>query len=137
MAQFQGKRVSRTWRRVLRRASKDINFTLNSGRRTLREQWKLFRQNMYGVGRPRPGRPYTAFPSPIAPHIRVGRFDHALDVEPSDGGEQRLQNWLARHGVSSTNNVPGESWHLEATAWQLLRLARKIRKRQRRRKRRR
>lgn len=137
MAFFQGKRVSKTWREILVRASRDIKFTLNSGRRTMREQWALFRQNMYGIGRPKPGRPYTAFPSPIAPHVRVGRRDHALDVEPSDGGEQRLQNWLTKHGVQAVNNVTGESWHMEAPAWQLRRLARKIRRKRKRRQRRR
>jgi lysozyme len=95
------------------------------------EQTRLFHQNMQLVnGRwvQRPGRPLTAFPSPTAPHIRVGRVDHALDVNALDGGENRLQAWLSKHGVLSTNPVAGEPWHLEASAGDLRRLADRIKR---------
>lgn len=130
MRRFDGKRVSRRWHRVLTAARKaGVKFTLNSGRRTMREQWALFRQNMRWTGSgwvPKPNRPVTAYPSPTAPHIRVGRQDHALDVNSVDGGEARLQAWLERHGAHPTNPVPGEAWHLELPARELRRLARKF-----------
>lgn len=118
---FDGKRVSKAWFRVLTRAREDgIAFRVNSGKRTMREQWALWRNyRTYGW-------PTAAFPSPFAPHIRRGRPDHALDVESSDGGETRLQNYLARKGVRTTNPVRGESWHLEAVRADLLKRYRKL-----------
>ena len=130
---FDGKRVSRRWHRVLTAARRDgVKFTLTSGRRTMREQRALYQQNMAGPGRPRPGRPLTAYPNPNAPHIRTGRQNHAIDVNALDGGETRLQRWLERHGARPTNPVPGEAWHLELTGPDLARLARRLRRRGRR-----
>src|SRR4051794_33661847 len=91
-------RVSRRWRTVPRAADRaHAAFHVDSGHRTLREQARMFRQNMHFVGGrwvPKPGHPLTAFPSPNAPHIRVGRANHALDVNELDGGAQRLAHWL-------------------------------------------
>jgi GH24 family phage-related lysozyme (muramidase) len=130
MPTFDGRRVSGPWKRILTEArAHGVRFLLTSGRRTLAEQTSLFHQNMQLVrGRwvQRPGRPLTAFPSPTAPHIRTGRPDHALDVNALDGGENRLQHWLANHDVISTNPVPGEPWHLEAPAGDLRRLSDRI-----------
>jgi hypothetical protein len=121
---FDGRRVSFAWFVVLRAARADgVRFTLTSGKRTLREQMALFRQNMVRVGVPKPGHPLTAFPSPIAPHIRRGSPAHALDVNALDGGETRLQRWLESKGVSVSNPVPGEAWHMEVAVGQLVRLA--------------
>jgi hypothetical protein len=129
VAEFQGKRVSRTWRRVLRQAERDgVRFRLNSGRRTLAEQWRLYRAWRNGTGN------LAAYPSPTAPHIRVGRPDHALDVDSLWGGENALQRYLQRNGVVVTNPVPGEPWHMDATLGSLVAFARKIRRWQRRRK---
>lgn len=126
-ARFDGKRVSKRWAVVLKRARKDgVRFQLTSGRRSMAEQWGLYRQNMLN-GRPRPGRPLTAFPSPTAPHIRVGNPAHALDVNALDGGEARLQRWLEKKGARPTNPVPGEAWHLELSLRDLTRLWRKYR----------
>ena len=123
-------RVSKRWAKVLKAADKDhVRFTLTSGHRSMREQTVLFRRNMRWTGLrwvQRPGRPLTAFPSPTAPHIRVGRHAHAIDVNSLDGGETRLQRWLERKGAHPTNPVPGESWHLELTGQGLKRLARKL-----------
>jgi GH24 family phage-related lysozyme (muramidase) len=131
---FDGKRVSRRWHRVLTAARKDgVRFLLTSGRRTLAEQWALWRNPPRDAnGRPVP----VAYPNPNAPHIRVGRQDHAIDVNALDGGETRLQAWLTRHGVLSTNPVAGEAWHLEAPGGDLKRLADKLRGREKRRRRR-
>lgn len=120
---FQSKRVSRYWHIVLTAAAAaGVRFTLNSGQRTMREQWALYRQNMTG-GHPKPGYPLTAVPTPWAPHIRVGRQDHAIDVDYLDGGETRLQRWLEEHGVHPTNPVRGETWHMELPAAELRALA--------------
>ena len=127
---FDGKRVSGAWLIVLREARRrGVVFRLSSGRRTMREQWVLYNAMRRGSG------VLAAFPSPIAPHIRVGRCDHALDVNALDGGEARLQSWLRKNGVSAKNTVAGEPWHLEAPRGQLIALARKIRRRNRRRSR--
>lgn len=122
---FQGKRVSRAWWRVLTAAQRQgVSFRLNSGRRTLAEQWALYRAYRAGTGN------LAAYPLPTAPHIRVGLPNHAIDVDQYAGeGEQRLQNWLRKRGVNAVNNVPGEGWHLDAPLWQLLRLSHRIRRR--------
>jgi hypothetical protein len=138
MSTFQGKRVSWAWKLALDAAERDgVEFRLNSGRRTLREQWALYRQNMSN-GQARPGRPLTAYPNPTAPHIRVGLPNHALDVDTNVGeGEQELQNYLQRRGLRVGNPVSGEPWHMDADLASLLKLARRIRRKQRRRRRRR
>lgn len=132
---IDGKRVSPAWHTVLSEArERGIDFRLNSGRRTMAEQWALWRAYRNGSG------VLAAFPSPFAPHIRVGRAGHAIDVDQFAGdGEQALQNWLRKHGVDAVNNVPGEGWHIDPRRG-LRRLARRIRKKrdaQRKRRRRR
>lgn len=124
MAYFQGQKVSRTWWRVLSAAqAAGIDFRVNDGRRSMADQWRLYRLWQSGQGN------LAAFPNPNAPHIWVGRPNHALDIDQFVGdGEQALQNWLQRHGVDAVNNVAGEGWHIYAPAHQLLRLARDIRR---------
>lgn len=98
----------------------------------MREQLALFRQNMHLVaGRfvPRPRRPLTAKPTPFAPHILVGRANHAIDVNALDGGEARLQRWLESHGATVTNPVPGEAWHMVISGRDLARLYHKFKSR--------
>lgn len=128
MATFQGKRVSGVWKTILDEAWQDgVRFQLNSGQRTMAEQRALYDQNMSG-GRPRPGRPLTAVPNANAPHIRQGRQNHALDVDSAGDGENELQAWLRRNGVTAVNNVPSEAWHLDpVNENELVRLAAKIR----------
>lgn len=129
---FARVRVSGRWNTVLRRARKaGVSFRVNSGHRTILQQWRLFIQNMHLVrGRwvPKPGRPLTAFPSPLAPHIRTGRPNHALDVDQFHGdGVQGLAAWLRKHGAHPMFTVPGEPWHIELSAADLLMLWRKFR----------
>lgn len=125
-------RVSGRWRHVLRAADRDnVRFHVTSGHRTMREQWRLFRQNMRWNGYkwvPKPGRPLTAYPSPFAPHIRSGRAAHALDVNSLDGGEARLERWLERQGagINWKNTVSGEPWHGELSGRDLKRLSKKF-----------
>lgn len=120
---FRGKRVSAEWHTVLTAAERaGVRFQLNSGRRTMAEQWALYRQYK------RTGWPVAAYPNPNAPHIRTGRSDHALDVDTDVGdGESGLQAWLARQGLPTRNTVRGEPWHLEArSAADLRRLAKRL-----------
>ena len=127
---FDGKRVSGAWDVVLTEARRQgVRFTLTSGRRTLAEQAALYSAYRNGSG------VLAAFPSPVAPHIRVGRADHAIDVNALDGGEQRLERWLRKQGTRPTNPVRGEAWHLELPRRELIRLARRIKRRNRRRRR--
>jgi hypothetical protein len=64
----------------------------------------------------------AAFPSPFAPHIRVGRGDHAIDVTEPDELIRILENM----GLDVHRPVAGEDWHVEAvSASQLRRVAAK------------
>jgi hypothetical protein len=57
------------------------------------EQWVLWRNfRKYG-------KPVAAFPLPTAPHIRLGKQAHAIDVNSLDGGENRLQRFLEHAGA--------------------------------------
>lgn len=107
--QFQGKRVSKFWHRILTEAWKrGVRFQLNSGQRTMAEQWYQWRN------RGKPGfAKLVAFPSPFAPHIRKGRQNHCLDVDTKGNGNHELAAYLARHGVHVAFNVPGEPWHMD------------------------
>lgn len=124
MPTYAGKRVNADWKTVLEAAhDANVAFTLNSGQRTLAEQWKLYRQNMSG-GRPRPGHALTAFPSPNAPHIRR---NHAIDVDSRNGGARRLAAWLRSHGVHPAFPVTYEPWHMVVPPVELARFAAAIR----------
>lgn len=67
-------------------------------------QWYFW--NLYRSGRGN----LAAFPTPFAPHIRTGRFDHAIDFNNAAG----VARAAARRGVTLRWTVRGESWHLEA-----------------------
>lgn len=142
---FDGCKVSRQWHWLLTDArNAGVSFHVNSGHRTLAEQTRLHRQNMVFSGgrfvqrRNADGtlRPLTAFPSPTAPHIRVGRADHAVDVNDENlfapgGGFERLQDWARKHGVTIARTVASEAWHGEANRSQLRAYARRARRRHR------
>src|SRR5687768_10865619 len=126
MPTFQGKRVSSYWKTVLDAAwTAGVRFRLNSGQRTMAEQQALVDQK--GVWSP--SNPTgAARPSSTAPHIRVGRQDHAIDVDTfaQGGGEAKLQEWLEDQGARVTNPVPGEPWHMEVSGPDLQKLYRKF-----------
>lgn len=130
---YFGHRVSRQWNRILRAAdASGVAFHLDSGHRTMAEQAQLVREK--GVWSP--SNPHgAAVPSPTAPHIRVGRADHAIDVNQLDGGAQRLAAWLRKRGVKVTFTVPPEPWHMEADAHDLKRFSDKLEKAARRKQR--
>jgi hypothetical protein len=114
-------RVSEEWHAVLTAARREgVSFLVTDGHRTMAEQADRFATFQ------KFGTPLAARPSPTAPHIRVGRPDHAIDVNALDGGAKRLAQWLRRNGVAATFPVQGEPWHIEAPGDQLVRLARKV-----------
>ena len=114
-------RVSAQWYAVLSAAKADgVSFLVTDGHRTMAEQqdrWDTYQ---------RFGSPVAARPSPNAPHIRVGRPDHAIDVNAHDGGAARLAAWLRNHGAAASFPVPGEAWHIEVPRDDLERLAKKV-----------
>ncbi len=95
-----------------------MRFGLNSGQRTIAEQRVLYNRYRNGTGN------LAAYPNPNAPHIRVGRANHALDINSLDGGETRLERWVEGKGVDWRNTVRGESWHGEVSLSGLAKLAR-------------
>lgn len=115
---FQDRRVSHAWSVVLPVAAERVTFRVNSGRRTEAEQNRLVREK--GVWSPSNPTGAAAY-SPVAPHIRDGREDHALDVDTNVGdGERELQRELARLGLPTRNPIAAEPWHLEATSERVL-----------------
>lgn len=102
-------RVSKEWHSVLIDMRKAVDFNVNEGKRTMARQWYFWRLYRSGRGN------VAAYPSPIAPHIRVGRIDHAIDFS-NDGA---VFAWLSAKGLSPVRTVRGESWHIEISAKKL------------------
>jgi hypothetical protein len=125
---FDSKKVSSSWDIVLTHARRmGVHFRLDSGRRTMADQWRLVREK--GVWSP--SNPHgAARPTPWAPHIRVGLQAHSIDVNSLDGGENRLQRFLEREGLHPVNDVPGESWHMTVGERELRAYAKRVRARQ-------
>lgn len=119
--QIDGQPVSKPWHTVLTHYRRvGGRFTVNSGRRTLRDQWRLYRLYKSGRGN------LAAYPNPGAPHINYGRANHAIDVEATTGGADRMVKWLRGKGVHATRPVSGEPWHIQVPNDQLKRLAASI-----------
>lgn len=119
---IDGHRVSKPWHTVLTHYRRmGGRFRVNSGRRTMREQWRLYRAYRAGTGN------LAAYPSPRAPHIRGGLAHHAIDVNALDGGAERMVRWLRANGVPATRPIAGEPWHVDPVSRAaLLRFAREI-----------
>ena len=117
---FRGKKVSREWATILHAAEREVAFTLDSGHRSMEEQEGLYEHYLHF------GHPVAARPSPIAPHIRLGRIDHAIDVNSLDGGAGRLAAWLTHRGGHPRFPVAGERWHVELPAEDVRQLAQKL-----------
>lgn len=136
MAKYKidGNPVSKPWHTVLTHYRRTGGqFRVNSGRRTLKEQWRLYRLYKAGKGN------LAAYPNPGAPHIRYGRANHAIDVDNlahatnRTTAPERMLRWLTSNGVQASRPVPGEPWHIEVDRAGLLRFAKSIeRKRARR-----
>jgi hypothetical protein len=122
---FRGKSVSREWAVVLNAAAEaGVSFQLNSGHRTMAEQQRLVDQ--LGVFNAVTNPHGAARPSATAPHIRVGRIDHALDVDDNDGSADRLAAWLRGKGAHPAFPIGSEPWHLELPADELRALSRTL-----------
>lgn len=107
---IDGELVSAEWLAVLRdmRAA-GVRFNVNEGHRTFARQWELYRLYRSGRGN------LAAYPSPVAPHIRTGRIDHAIDFS----NDSQVFAWLARNGLRPQRTVVGEQWHIEVPAERL------------------
>lgn len=104
---IDGEIVSAEWMTALASCRRSgVVFRVNEGKRTFAKQ-QYFR-TLYLQGR----GALAAIPSHTAPHIRTGRFDHALDLNNAAG----VMGWLRRNGIGCALTVPGESWHVEANA---------------------
>ena len=108
---IDGESVSEQWwvlLRDLRRAG--VWFRVNEGHRTWERQQYFWDLYLSGRGN------IAARPSHNAPHIRTGRFDHAIDFQNAAGVIQAAR----RRGVYLYLSVAGESWHVEADRDDLL-----------------
>ena len=118
---IDGQPVSKPWHIVLTHyRRKGGRFRVNSGRRTIADQWRLYRLYKSGRGN------LAAYPQPGAPHINYGRANHAIDVDATAGGAERMVEWLRGKGVYATRPVPGEPWHIQVPNDQLKRFAARI-----------
>ena len=106
---IDGEMVSKELHAVLTDMRRDVVFTVLEGKRTMARQ-RYFR--MCYETQSCNGGNLAAKPSPWAPHIRVGRIDHAIDFS-NDGAVFR---WLANNGLNPVRTVRGESWHIEVTS---------------------
>jgi hypothetical protein len=114
-----GELVSKEWAAVIGEMRKDgVHGNVNEGKRTLERQTYFY--NCYRCQCCNNGN-LAAFPSPFAPHIRVGRIDHAIDF----GNDGPVFTWLARNGLNPQRTVRGESWHIEVPAERLRWFAKK------------
>lgn len=118
---IDGKSVSKPWHIVLTHYRRvGGSFRVNSGRRTMAEQWRLYRAYKRGTGN------LAAYPHPGAPHINYGRANHAIDVDNLNRGADRMVAWLAKEGIRVSRPVRGEPWHIVVDRDDLLRRAREI-----------
>lgn len=107
---IDGEVVSYPWSVVMRGMRKDgVHGNVNEGKRTMSRQWYFW--NCMRSGNCNNGN-LAAYPSPRAPHIRVGRIDHAIDF----GNDAAVFSWLLKNGLRPVRTVAGESWHIECPA---------------------
>jgi hypothetical protein len=110
-------RVSEEWWSVLKDMDAEgVPVHVNEGHRTMARQAQLVReQGRYpnGVGGYGTG---AAAPSPSAPHIRLGRVDHAIDF---GGDAARIVRELEKRGIKAWRPMSKEPWHVEVDAGDL------------------
>ena len=121
---INGKKVSKPWHNVITHYERTTGnkLPLNSGRRTISEQWKLYKLYKSGKGN------LAAYPTLSAPHINYNRANHAIDVDTSGDAALNFVHWLVFKGVQATRPVPGEPWHIQVPRADLLALSKKIEK---------
>jgi hypothetical protein len=109
---IDGELVSPAWAVVLKDMRKaGVDFGINEGHRTLARQkffWDCFVCQCCNNGN------LAARPTPWAPHIRVGRADHAVDFS----NPEAVMSWLHRAGLKPTRPAGAgtdrwEPWHIE------------------------
>ena len=113
---WDGEEFSTAWYWVIRAAVRDgiIKITdVNDAHRSMQLQAQRVREHgLWSPSNPTGAAP----PTPSAPHIRIGREDHALDIQTSAVG--RIMWWLAHNGVRTHRPVLDasgqEPWHVEA-----------------------
>lgn len=95
-----------------------VHYNVNEGHRTMARQAELVREK----GLWSPSNPTgAAAPSPTAPHIRSGRFDHANDFDNAEGVRQAAHH----RGVTINFPLAREPWHGDPDHDELLRYYRK------------
>jgi hypothetical protein len=82
---------------------------VNSLHRTMAEQEQMVREK--GIYNSLTNPHGAARPNPAAPHIKIGRKDHAADI--NDGAVDRLVAGLRRKGFRVLFTVSTEPWHVE------------------------
>lgn len=118
---IDGEAVSREWHVVLVDMRRDgVRFNVNEGKRSLSRQQYFWNCGPSGCCCCNNCN-LAARPSPFAPHIRVGRIDHAIDFS----NDSEVFAWLKRAGLQPARTVRGESWHIEVPASRLRAYARK------------
>jgi hypothetical protein len=111
-----GELVSAPWKTALIHMERELPNNVNEGKRTMERQRFFWNCGPSGCCCCNNCN-LAAFPSPFAPHIRVGRIDHAIDFSDGAGAER----WLDRHDIRAWRSVPGEDWHVEVNASDLKR----------------
>lgn len=111
MATHHGVRVSQP-HAVLLAAYEDRHGTvyINSGQRTMADQWRMVRQK--GIYNARTNPHGAAVPSPWAPHIKSGHVHHALDGN-APHPIRDIASFYRSQGVPVAFNVSTESWHMD------------------------
>jgi GH25 family lysozyme M1 (1,4-beta-N-acetylmuramidase) len=106
---FHDRRVSASHLALLEEAERrGIITKINSGRRSMLDQWRLVREK--GVYHPTRNPGGAALPSPNAPHIWVGRENHAID-EDAPHPVHELAAFYRDVGVPVSFEVATEAWH--------------------------
>lgn len=106
---FDGKNCSTVWVKLLSQARADgVSFHLNSGYRSVAEQWVLYNKYKAGKG------PIAAYPG-SSTHNKVG-WQQGCDVGPTTQNTQAVINWAAKKGIHLSRTVPSEFWHLNASS---------------------
>jgi hypothetical protein len=101
----------------------DWNGKVTDGRRSLAMQ--RARVAKHGLYNAKTNPHGAAAPSLRAPHINMGRANHAVDVTEAP----QLVAALRKMGVKSAKQtVPTEDWHVQTGRSDLLQVARRIRK---------
>ncbi len=120
---YKGELVSRPWAVVLRDLDKRLDFTINEGRRTLARQQFFWDCGPNGCCCCNNCN-LAARPSPFAPHIRVGRPDHAIDFGPDRSTQDAIVRELDKMGLGPTRPAgtgsQWEPWHIEVRLLLLL-----------------